>query len=58
MCEVYPKVEDKGLALIRVDKAESLIEMDNGEIKMLMEEAVESKENVRQQQLAAAAITT
>ena len=50
MCEVYPKVEDRGLALIRVDKAESLIEMDNGEIKMLMEEAVESKENVRQQQ--------
>ena len=34
----------------RVDKAESLVEMDDEEAEIVMEEVVESKENVMQQQ--------
>ena len=36
--------------LLRADEAECLIGMDSGEVKIIMEEVVESKENVMQQQ--------
>ena len=49
MCEVCPQVQDKGPALPRADEAESLVEMDDGEVAIIVEEVVESKENVMQQ---------
>ena len=52
MCEVCPQVHpgDESPTLLRADEAESLVEMDDGEVEIIMEEVVESKENVMQQQ--------
>ena len=50
MCEVCPQVQNEGPALLRADEVESLIEMNDGEVEIVMEEVVESKENVMQQQ--------
>ena len=49
MCEVCPQVQAP--TLLRVDEADCLIEMDEREVEIIMEEAVESKENVMQQQI-------
>ena len=50
ICEVCPQVQDEGPALLRADEAESLVEMDDGEVVIIVEEVVESKDNVMQQQ--------
>ena len=54
VCEVCPQVQpqagDEGPTLLRADEAESLVEMDDGEVEIIMEEVVESKENVMHQQ--------
>jgi len=50
MCEVCPQVQDEGPALLRADEAKSLVEMDDGEVVIIVEEVIESKENVMQQQ--------
>ena len=52
MCEVCPQVQpgDEGPMLLGADEAESLVEMDSGEIEIIMKGVVESKENVMQQQ--------
>ena len=54
MCEVCPQVQPQaggeGPTLRRADEAESLVKMDNGEVEIIMEEVVESKENVMNQQ--------
>ena len=45
-----PQVQDEGPVLLRTstgpDEAESLVEMDGGEVEMLMKEVIESKESV------------
>ena len=52
MCEVCPQVQPGGEdpMLLGVDEAKSLVEMDSGEVEIIMEGVVESKENVMQQQ--------
>ena len=52
MCEVCPQVQpgDEGPMLLGADEAESLVEMDSGEVEVIMEGVVESKEDVMQQQ--------
>ena len=54
MCEVCPQVQpqagDEGPTLLRADETESLVEMDDGEVEIILEEVVESKENVMHQQ--------
>ena len=49
ICKVCLQVQDKGPAFFRANEAESLVEVKDGEVKIIMEEVVESKENVMQQ---------